>query len=89
MRATWTDERLDDLKDEVVRQGGRIDALGERLDGRIDALGERIDAQGERLDAMGERLEVLNQTILTFGGRLFAGFLAIAVAIIGLIATQL
>jgi hypothetical protein len=27
MRATWTDERLDDLKDEVVRQGERIDSL--------------------------------------------------------------
>lgn len=34
MRSTWTDERLDDLKDEVVRvkeevarQGARIDAL--------------------------------------------------------------
>jgi hypothetical protein len=27
MRATWTDERLDDLRDEVVRQGERIDSL--------------------------------------------------------------
>ncbi|MBS1880270.1 MAG: hypothetical protein JST31_12200 [Actinobacteria bacterium] len=39
MRATWTDERLDDLRDEVVRQGGRIDAMG----ARIDAMGGRID----------------------------------------------
>jgi hypothetical protein len=27
MRSTWTDSRLDDLKDEVVRQGERIDSL--------------------------------------------------------------
>jgi hypothetical protein len=31
MRATWTDERLDDLKDEMVRQGARIDAQGSRI----------------------------------------------------------
>jgi hypothetical protein len=32
MRSTWTDSRLDDLKDEVVRQGARIDSLSERID---------------------------------------------------------
>lgn len=96
MRATWTDERLDDLKDEVVRQGARIDGLSERIDAqsdRIDAqtdrLSKRIDAQSQRIDAMGERIEGLNQAILTVGGRVFAGCIAITVGIIGLVATQL
>ncbi len=82
MRATWTDERLDDLKDEVVRQGARIEGLSERVDAQGDRLSKRIDAQAERIDG-------LNETILTVGGRIFAGCIAITVAIIGLIATQL
>jgi hypothetical protein len=89
MRSTWTDERLDDLKDEVVRakdevvrQGARIDGLSERVDAQGDRLSKRIDGQAERIDA-------LNETILTIGGRLFAGCIAIAVSILGLIATQL
>ncbi|MGD9737228.1 MAG: hypothetical protein AB7V58_16710 [Solirubrobacterales bacterium] len=82
MRATWTDERLDDLKDEVIRQGHRIDGLSERIDAQTDRLGKRIDAQTDRIDG-------LNQTILTVGGRIFAGCIAITVAIIGVIATQL
>jgi hypothetical protein len=32
MRSTWTDSRLDDLKDEVVHLGTRIDAQGARID---------------------------------------------------------
>jgi hypothetical protein len=45
MRATWTDERLDDLKGEVVeirqelaRQGARIDGVGERIDRLTQAI---------------------------------------------------
>jgi hypothetical protein len=82
MRVSWTDERLDDLKDEVVRQGTRIDAMS----ARIDSLGERIDSQGARIDS---RIDALNQTILTIGGRLFAAAIAVVVAVLGLIATQL
>jgi hypothetical protein len=82
MRATWTDERLDDLKDEVVRQGARIDGLGDRVEAQGDRLSKRIDAQAERIDG-------LNETILAVGGRIFAGCIAITVAILGLIATQL
>jgi hypothetical protein len=89
MRSTWTDERLDDLRDEVIRQGGRIDHQSER----IDTLGARIDKQSERIDALSdalnERIDALNQTILTIGGRLFAASIAFTVAIVGLIATQL
>jgi hypothetical protein len=65
-RATWTDERLDDLArrvddgftriDQELRTlrtdlGGRIDAQGAELSARIDAQGARIDAQGTDLAA--------------------------------------
>lgn len=96
MRVSWTDGRLDDLKDEVVRQGARIDSLGaridalsERVDSQSDWLSKRIDAQSERIDAQVERIDALNRTIIAVGGRIFGGCIAITVAIIGLIATQL
>jgi hypothetical protein len=31
MRSTWTDSRLDDLKNEVATQSGRIDALNHAI----------------------------------------------------------
>ena len=85
MRSTWTDERLDDLKDEVVRTRDEVARQG----ARIDKVGERMDALGERMDALGERMDTLNHTVLVLSSRLFAGFIAVTVAIVGLIATQL
>jgi hypothetical protein len=38
MRSTWTDSRLDDLKDEVSRQSDRIDAMGVRIDSLTHAI---------------------------------------------------
>jgi hypothetical protein len=31
MRSTWTDTRIDDLRDEVIRQGDRIDRLNHTI----------------------------------------------------------
>ena len=75
MRATWTDERLDNLKDEVVRQGERIDALGAKVDGGFARLDSRIDS--------------LTHTLAYFGAGLVAAFLTFLAALLGLIVTQL
>jgi hypothetical protein len=64
MRSTWTDSRLDDLKDQVSEISSRLDVLGNRIDR-------------------------LQHTILVVGGGLFAAFVAVLAAIIGLIATQI
>jgi hypothetical protein len=69
MRATWTDERLDDLARRVDYGFGRLDedlrSLRTDLSARIDAQGAnlatRIDAQGadlgRRIDAQGARVD--------------------------------
>lgn len=75
MRATWTDERLGDLKDEVMRQGERIDALGAKLDDGFARLDSRIDS--------------LTHTLAYVGAGLVAAFLSFLAALLGLIATQL
>lgn len=79
MRQTWTDSRMDDLKDQVDRLDSKLDGGFARLDAKIDRASE---TQAGRIDA-------LNQTILTATGRLFAACIAVVVAIVGLIATQL
>jgi hypothetical protein len=37
VRESWTDERMDDLKDQVVEQGRRVDARFASLETRMDA----------------------------------------------------
>jgi hypothetical protein len=78
MRATWTDERMDDLKEEVVRI--RADLVSVRA--------EIVGVRGE-IVAQGERIDSLNHTILMVGGGIFAGFLTFLAALVGLIITQL
>lgn len=67
-RATWTDERLDDLSRRVEAGFARLDEdlrafrseLGSRIDGlggRIDRLERRIHAHGGRIDALSERID--------------------------------
>jgi tetrahydromethanopterin S-methyltransferase subunit G len=44
MRATWTDDRLDDLSKKVDDLAQRTDAGFARVESRIDKLDGRIDA---------------------------------------------
>ena len=86
MRQSWTDERTDDLKDQV----DRIDAKVDHLDAKIDKGFARLDGKIDRAsDTQTARINALNQTILTATGRLFGACIAVVIAIIGLIATQL
>jgi peptidoglycan hydrolase CwlO-like protein len=107
MRQSWTDSRMDDLKDQVARIDAKFDCLDAkvdrldakvdngfaRLDGRIDRLDGRIDGLDGRIDRASEtqaaRIDALSETILTAAGRLFGACIAVVIAILGLIATQL
>ncbi len=87
-RATWTDQRLDDLArrtesglariDEDLRtQLQRTDRQAQELGARIDAqgqeLGMRIDAQGQEL---GMRIDALQRTMLQIGAVTGGGIIA-------------
>ncbi len=85
-RATWTDERLDDLArrmdngfnrlDQDLRSVNvRIDALEGRIGGRFDALEGRID----------QRIDSLQRKMLQVGGGMIATTL---IGFAGLIATR-
>lgn len=60
----------------------RLDEFKDQVNGNLKELGQRVDRQSERIDS-------LQHTILIVGGGIFAAFVAVLAAIIGLIATQL
>jgi hypothetical protein len=83
MRASWTDERLDDFR-------GDVDHRFDRVDGEIQAL--RVESRTEfnafrgvmkqGFERVDQRFEALYRLLLQLGGATF-------VALIGLIATQI
>ena len=58
-------------------------------DSRLDDLNNRVSELIGRVNEMGGRIDSLQHTILLVGGGLFAAFIAVLAAIIGLIATQI
>jgi hypothetical protein len=97
MRQNWTDSRMDDLKDQVDRLDTKVDSGFARLDAKMGSgfarLDAKIDGAYAKIDRASEtqaaRIDALSQMILTATSRLFAACIAIVIAIIGLIATQL
>jgi hypothetical protein len=86
-RATWTDERLDDLSRRVDDGFNRVDedlrAMRTELSARIDAqgaeLGTRIDAQGAELSA---RIDALQRTMIQVAGGMTVAILATLVSVL-------
>ena len=87
MTPGWTDERMDELKQEVEKQGRSMEAgfrdlrsenrdLRKEMDARFDRLGERIEA----------RFDTMLYALIAFGGAMFAGMASLVAA---LIVTQL
>lgn len=60
----------------------RLDEFKDQVNANFAELGQRVDHQSSRIDR-------LQHTILIVGGGLFAAFVAVLAAIIGLIATQI
>jgi len=60
----------------------RLDEFKDQVNTSLKDLGQRMDHQSDRIDR-------LQHTILVVGGGLFAAFVAVLAAIIGLIATQI
>jgi hypothetical protein len=83
MRESWTDERIDDLKGEVVEIGRRMDLgfAGIRTELR-DEIGSVRGEVGSLQKEIVTRLDSLQRTLIHFEGIMI-------VALIGLIATQL
>jgi hypothetical protein len=76
MRESWTDERLDDMRQEMKAGFARVD--GEMKAGFARVDGDIKDLRTE----MNQHFDALNRTLLEIGGGVVA-------ALIALVATQL
>jgi hypothetical protein len=78
-RATWTNERLDDL----VR---RMDDGFKRVDADIRSLGfelsNRMDRLEDRMDRFEARMDALQRTILQVGGGMTGAILVFALSLV-------
>jgi hypothetical protein len=76
MRESWTDERLDDMRQEMKAGFARVD-------GEMKVGFARVDRDIKDLRTeMNQRFDALNRTLLQIGGGVVA-------ALIALVATQL
>jgi hypothetical protein len=101
VRESWTDERLDDLKEDVSDLARRMDAgfaesrtelrheaasIRKEMKEGFQTVDGRFNSIDARFDAMQAGFDALLRTIIQVGGGMAAAFFA---ALIGLIATQL
>jgi hypothetical protein len=90
MRDGWTDERMDDFRDEVNR---RFDKFEGDVDRRFDAVDKRFDKVDKRFDKVeGEVRDLRSEMKSGFEGLYRAQFVVgggIVAALLGVIATQL
>ncbi|MGH2954562.1 MAG: hypothetical protein ACRDK9_11225 [Solirubrobacterales bacterium] len=82
-RATWTDERLDDLSRRVDDGFNRVDedlrAMRTELSARIDAQGVEFSRRFDRLDA---RIDALQRMMIQVGGGMTVAILATLISVL-------
>jgi|SRR5882724_1897032 len=101
VRESWTDERLDDLRESVSDLARRMDSgfaesrmelrheaasIRTEIKEEFQAVDARFNSTDARFDAMQGGIDALQRTIIQIGGGMAAAFCAV---LIGLIATQL
>jgi hypothetical protein len=67
-RMDWTDERMDDFRDDVNR--------------RFDEVGRRFDGMDRRLDRLDDRFDALHRTLILTGGGIIATLVAGIVSVV-------
>jgi hypothetical protein len=82
-RATWTDERLDDLARRMDDGFKRVDedirSLRVELSGGVDSLEARMDSG---FDALNSRFDAMQRTMIQVGGGMTAAILATLLTVI-------
>jgi tetrahydromethanopterin S-methyltransferase subunit G len=72
-RATWTDERLDDLSRSVDRVDADFRQLRTEMNGRFDALERRLGSRIDAVDArLGARIDGVQRMVIQLGGATIA-----------------
>ena len=86
MRESWTDERMDDFRDEVNRRFDEVAKKFDEVDKKFDKVDKRFDNVDHELHRVNDRLDALNRTLLQIGGGMIATLIA---GIFAVVVTQL
>jgi uncharacterized protein (DUF3084 family) len=82
-RATWTDERLDDLAQGIDRRFDQVDSRFDQLDRRFEQVDRRFEQVDRRFDRIEDSIRHLTTMMMLTGGALLAALLgAIATGVI-------
>ncbi len=79
MTSRWTDDRLDDLKQQVDELSGRMDLGFAEVNRRMD----------EGFAELNQRIDAMQRTMIQFGGVMIAALVGLMATQLGLILTQL
>jgi len=71
-RATWTDERLDDLAQGIDRRFDQVDRRFEEIDRRFEQVDRRFEQVDRRLDRIDDSIRHLTTTLMLTGGGVLA-----------------
>jgi hypothetical protein len=86
VRQSWTDDRLDDFRDEVNRRFDDVDGRFEEFGKQVDKRFDKVDGELGRLDA---KIDGLQRTLMLTGGGIIAALLGILGTIVSVALTQL
>lgn len=93
VRATWTDERLDDFREHVDQRFDAVDQRFDAVDRRFAAMDQRFDKLDEKLEDMDHRqtarIDALNRTLVMFATAVIAILGGGMATLIGLLVTLL
>jgi hypothetical protein len=93
MRESWTDDRLDDFRDEVNRRFDKFEAEMDRRFDKVDEGFDRVNAKMDRrfsevngeIKRLDSKMDALQHTMMLTGGGIIATLIA---GIISLVVTQ-
>jgi predicted nuclease with TOPRIM domain len=79
-RETWTDERLNDLKEGMNERFDRVD---KEMDRRFAQVDERFKQVDHRFDQVDKRFDRIEADVRELRGIMIGGFITLLVAFIG------
>lgn len=85
-KATWTDSRLDDLKDSVAVIDGKVTRLDKKVDEGFARLDGKVDVGIGRLD---DRIDKLHHSMVAAFVALISIITVLLGALVGIVATHI
>jgi hypothetical protein len=75
-REAWTDERLDDFKENVNRRFDEVDRRFDEVDRRFEEVDKRFDKMDARFDKIDTRFDSMQRTMIICFATLLASIWA-------------